>query len=199
MDRSCKPQPKCAEQKTLSKTTTNCRMQNRRGKDHSQREISSNPHYRNPRLCRERDPLGTGLIALCTACAERELSAEGSRHRWAGRGRSVESQGPNSQHSCAESPLSSRHRPIRSWRRELRAPHLCRESLKKLTAHKGFLSRACGRLSAQVGRQVAPVGYGPHFCAESRWLSSWHRADKRGRGWLLCRELGQHAIGTERI
>jgi hypothetical protein len=71
-------------------------------------------HYRNPRLCRERDPLGTGLIALSTACAERELSAERSRHRWAGKGRSAVSQGPNSRHSCVVSPLSSRHRAIHS-------------------------------------------------------------------------------------
>jgi hypothetical protein len=48
-------------------------------------------HYRNPRLCREQDPLGIGLIALGTACAERELSAERSRHRWAGKDGSAES------------------------------------------------------------------------------------------------------------
>jgi hypothetical protein len=69
-------------------------------------------HYRNRGLCREPDPLGTGLYALGTACAERELSAERSRHRWAGTGGSAESHGPNSRHSCAESPLSSRHRPV---------------------------------------------------------------------------------------
>jgi hypothetical protein len=34
-------------------------------------------HYRNRGLCREPDPLGTGLYALGTACAERELG----RHR----------------------------------------------------------------------------------------------------------------------
>jgi hypothetical protein len=71
-------------------------------------------HYRNPRLYRERDPLGTGLIALGTASAERELSAERSRHRWAGKGRSAVSHGPNTRQSCAESPLSSRHRAIHS-------------------------------------------------------------------------------------
>jgi hypothetical protein len=69
-------------------------------------------HYRIPRLCREQHPLGTGLIALGTAYAERELSAERSRHRWASTGGSAESHGPNSRHSCAESPRSSRHRPI---------------------------------------------------------------------------------------
>jgi hypothetical protein len=69
-------------------------------------------HYRNRPLCREPDPLGTGLYALGTACAERELSAERSRHRWAGTGGSAESHGPNSRHSCAESPFSSRHRPV---------------------------------------------------------------------------------------
>jgi hypothetical protein len=124
-------------------------------------------HYRNPRLCRERDPLGTGLFALGTACAERELSAERSRHRWAGTGGSAESLGPNSRHSCGESPLSSRHRPIHNWRRELRAPLLCREPLCKLTAQKGSLPRACGRLLAQAGCQVAPDEGGPHTCAES--------------------------------
>jgi hypothetical protein len=51
-------------------------------------------HYRNRRLCREPDPLGTGLYALGTACAERELSAERSRHRWAGTGGSAQSHGP---------------------------------------------------------------------------------------------------------
>jgi hypothetical protein len=71
-------------------------------------------HYRNPRLCREQNPLRTGLIALGTTCAKRELSAERSRHRWAGKGGSAVSQGPNSRHSCAESPLSSRHRAIHS-------------------------------------------------------------------------------------
>jgi hypothetical protein len=148
-------------------------------------------HYRKPRLCREPDPLGTRLIALGTACAERELSAERSRHRWAGKGGSAESQGPNSRHSCAESPLSSRHSAIHSWRRELRALHLCRESRDKLSAQNKDLSTAFGLLSAQAGRRVAPDGGGPHSCAESRWLSSRHRADKRTRGWLLCRELGQ--------
>jgi hypothetical protein len=73
---------------------------------------ASHRHYRNRGLCREPDPLGTGLYALGTACAERELSAERSRHRWAGIGGSAESHGPNSRHSCAESPLSSRHRPV---------------------------------------------------------------------------------------
>jgi hypothetical protein len=76
--------------------------------------LTREEHYRNPRLCREQDPLGTGLIALGTACAERELSAERSRHRWAGKGGFAESQGPNSRHSYAESPLSSRHRAIHS-------------------------------------------------------------------------------------
>jgi hypothetical protein len=69
-------------------------------------------HYQNPGLYREQDPFGTGLIALGTACAERELSTERSRHRWAGIGGSAESHGPKSRHSCAKSPLSSRHRPI---------------------------------------------------------------------------------------
>jgi hypothetical protein len=69
-------------------------------------------HYRNRGLCREPDPLGTGLFALGTACAERELSAERSRQRWAGTGGSAESHGPNSRHSCTEGPLSSRNRPI---------------------------------------------------------------------------------------
>jgi hypothetical protein len=74
----------------------------------------SNPHYRNLWLCRERDPLGTGLNALGTACAKRELSAEPSRHRWAGKGRSAMSHGPNTRHSYVESPFNSRHRVIHS-------------------------------------------------------------------------------------
>jgi hypothetical protein len=66
-------------------------------------------HYWNPRLCREEDPLGTGLYTLGTACAERQLSAKATRHSWAGKGPSIVSHRGNTQHRCAESPFNCRH------------------------------------------------------------------------------------------
>jgi hypothetical protein len=64
-----------------------------------------NDHYRNPWLCRERVALGTGRNTLGTACAERELSAKPTWHRWAGKWLFAESQSKYSRHKHAESPI----------------------------------------------------------------------------------------------
>jgi hypothetical protein len=73
------------------------------------------------------------------------------------------------------------------------------DGVRKLTAQKSSLPRACGRLSAQEWCQGAAGGGGPHLFAESLLAGSRHRADKRARVWLLCRELGPQALGTEPI
>jgi hypothetical protein len=59
-------------------------------------------HYRIGSLCREQHALGTGWFPLDTGSAERKLSAQGTRHRPAGKELCAESPNKSSQHTCAE-------------------------------------------------------------------------------------------------
>jgi hypothetical protein len=64
-----------------------------------------NIHYRIRRLCREHLTLGRGTIPLGSGCAERELSAQRTRHRWAGEEPFAESHVRSTRYTCAESGI----------------------------------------------------------------------------------------------
>jgi hypothetical protein len=69
------------------------------------RETSLDPctHYRIGSLCREQHALGTGWFPLGTGSAERKLSAQGSRHRWAVKEPFAESHVRSTRYTCAGS------------------------------------------------------------------------------------------------
>jgi hypothetical protein len=62
-------------------------------------------HYWIPRLCREHLTLGRGTIPLDRGCAERKLSAQRTRHRWAGEEPFAESHVRSTRYTCAESGI----------------------------------------------------------------------------------------------
>jgi hypothetical protein len=79
-------------------------------------------------------------------------------------------------------------------------PHCCAESCSASSRHRRALYREpVGGSRHKRGVRWPLTEVGPTPVPRACWPSSRHRADKRTRGWLLCRELGQQALSTDPV